>query len=63
MVNMADPAYCRTMRIPLIAGGAFSYEDRVGASSVAVISEEIGVRGGRTLVSLSASTLNSADRT
>jgi putative ABC transport system permease protein len=41
MVNMADTAYYRTMRIPLIAGRAFSDEDRIGAPSVAVINEEI----------------------
>jgi MacB-like periplasmic core domain len=29
------------MRIPLIAGRAFSYEDRVGGSTVAVINQEI----------------------
>lgn len=41
MVNMADTEYYRTMRIPLIAGRAFSDEDRIGARSVAVINEEI----------------------
>jgi putative ABC transport system permease protein len=41
MVNMADAAYFRTMRIPLIAGRALSNQDRAGGPSVAVINEEI----------------------
>ena len=41
LVNMADTAYFRTMRIPLIAGRAFSEEDRAGGPAVAVINEEI----------------------
>jgi putative ABC transport system permease protein len=40
MVNMADAAYLRTMRIPLIAGRALSDEDKAGRPSVAVINEE-----------------------
>jgi putative ABC transport system permease protein len=41
MVNMADAAYFRTMRIPLVAGRAFSDEDSAGGPRVAVINEEI----------------------
>jgi MacB-like periplasmic core domain len=41
MINMADASYFRTMRIPLIAGRAFSNQDRAGGPSVAVINEEI----------------------
>jgi putative ABC transport system permease protein len=41
MVNMADAAYFRTMRIPIIAGRALSNEDRARGPSVAVINEEI----------------------
>jgi predicted permease len=41
LVNMADPAYLRTMRIPLLAGRAFSDEDRANGPTVAVINEEI----------------------
>jgi predicted permease len=41
LVNMADAAYLRTMRIPLIAGRALSEEDRAGGPTVAVINEEI----------------------
>ena len=41
MVNMADPAYLRTMRIPLVAGRALSDEDRAAGPKVAVINEEI----------------------
>jgi predicted permease len=41
MVNMADAAYFRTMRIPLLAGRALSDDDRAGGPAVAVINEEI----------------------
>ncbi len=41
LVNMADTAYFRTMRIPLVAGRALSDQDRAGGPSVAVINEEI----------------------
>jgi putative ABC transport system permease protein len=41
LVNMADTAYFRTMRIALVAGRAFSDEDGVGRPTVAVINEEI----------------------
>jgi predicted permease len=41
MVNMADAAYFGTMHIPLIAGRAFSDEDKAAGPSVAVINEEI----------------------
>jgi putative ABC transport system permease protein len=41
MVNMADAAYFRTMRIPLVAGRALSDEDRAGGPTVAVINEDI----------------------
>ena len=41
MVNMADAAYFRTMRIPLIAGRALSDNDRADGPKVAVINEEI----------------------
>jgi predicted permease len=41
LVNMADVAYFRTMSIPLIAGRAFSDEDRTDGPTVAVINEEI----------------------
>jgi putative ABC transport system permease protein len=41
MVNMADAAYFRTMRIPLVAGRALSDEDRAGGPTVAVINEAI----------------------
>ena len=41
LVNMADTAYFRTMRIPLIAGRAFSDEDRSDGPAAAVINEEI----------------------
>jgi putative ABC transport system permease protein len=41
LVNMADAAYFRTMRIPLIAGRALSDKDRAGGPTVAVINEEI----------------------
>ena len=41
LVNMADAAYFRTMRIPLIAGRSLSDQDRAGGPSVAVINEEI----------------------
>jgi putative ABC transport system permease protein len=41
LVNMADVAYFRTMSIPLIAGRAFSEEDRADGPTVAVINEEI----------------------
>jgi predicted permease len=41
LLNMADTAYFRTMRIPLVAGRAFSDEDRAGGPTVAVINEEI----------------------
>ena len=41
LLNMADAAYFRTMRIPLVAGRAFSDEDRAGGPTVAVINEEI----------------------
>ena len=41
LVNMADAAYLRTMRIPLLAGRAFSDEDRANGPTVAVINEEI----------------------
>jgi putative ABC transport system permease protein len=41
MVNMADAAYFRTMRIPLVAGRALSDEDRAAGPKVAVINEEI----------------------
>ncbi len=41
LVNMADTAYFRTMRIPLLAGRALSDEDRAGRPMVAVIDEEI----------------------
>ena len=40
MVNMADPAYLRTMRIPLVAGRALSDEDRAAGPKVAVSNEE-----------------------
>jgi putative ABC transport system permease protein len=41
LVNMADVAYFRTMSIPLIAGRAFSNEDRADGPTVAVINQEI----------------------
>jgi putative ABC transport system permease protein len=41
LVNMADTAYFRTMRIPLVAGRAFSDEASAGGPTVAVINEEI----------------------
>jgi predicted permease len=41
LVNMADVAYFRTMSIPLIAGRAFSDEDRADEPTVAVINQEI----------------------
>ncbi len=41
LVNMADTAYFRTMRIPLIAGRAFSDEDGADGPATAVINEEI----------------------
>jgi putative ABC transport system permease protein len=41
LINMADAAYFRTMRIPLVAGRAFSDEDRAGGPTVAVINEQI----------------------
>ena len=41
LLNMADPAYFRTMRIPLVAGRAPSEDDRAGAQAVAVINQEI----------------------
>jgi putative ABC transport system permease protein len=41
MVNMADTAYFRTVRIPIVAGRALSDEDRAGGPTVAVINEEI----------------------
>jgi putative ABC transport system permease protein len=41
LINMADAAYFRTMRIPLVAGRAFSDEERAGGPTVAVINEEI----------------------
>jgi putative ABC transport system permease protein len=41
LVNMADAAYLRTMRIPLVAGRALSDEDRADGPTVAVINEEI----------------------
>jgi putative ABC transport system permease protein len=40
MINMADPGYFQTMRIPLAAGRAPSDEDRKGGPAVAVINEE-----------------------
>jgi putative ABC transport system permease protein len=41
LVNMADTTYFRTMRIPLLAGRAFSDEDKANEPAVAVINEEI----------------------
>jgi putative ABC transport system permease protein len=41
MVNMADSAYFRTMRIPLVAGRALSGKDKAGGPTVAVINEEL----------------------
>ena len=41
LINMADAAYLRTMRIPLLAGRAFSDEDSANGPTVAVINEEI----------------------
>jgi putative ABC transport system permease protein len=41
MINMADPGYFQTMRIPLAAGRAPSDEDRKGGPAVAVINEQI----------------------
>ena len=41
LLNMADSAYFRTMRIPLVAGRAPSEDDRAGGLAVAVINEEI----------------------
>ncbi len=41
LVNMADSVYFRTMRIPLLAGRAFSDDDRAAAPTVAVINQEI----------------------
>jgi predicted permease len=41
LVNMADPAYFGTMRIPLVAGRAFSDADSAGGPTVAVVNEEI----------------------
>jgi putative ABC transport system permease protein len=41
LVNMADPEYFRAMRIPLIAGRAFSNEDSAGRPAVGVINEAI----------------------
>jgi putative ABC transport system permease protein len=44
LTNMADPAYFRTMRIPIVAGRAPSDEDRAGGLAVAVINQEIAYR-------------------
>jgi putative ABC transport system permease protein len=41
LVNMADTAYFQTMRIPLVAGRAFSDEDKAGGPTVAVVNEKI----------------------
>jgi putative ABC transport system permease protein len=41
LVNMADAAYLRTMRIPLVSGRAFSDGDRAGGPTVAVINEAV----------------------
>jgi predicted permease len=41
LVNMADTSYFTTMRIPLVAGRAFSNQDKAGGPTVAVINEEI----------------------
>src|ERR1700733_14055637 len=41
LINMADAAYFGTMRIPLVAGRAFSDADSAGGPTVAVINEEI----------------------
>jgi predicted permease len=41
LLNMADSAYFKTMRIPLVAGRAPSDEDRAGGPAVAIINEEI----------------------
>ncbi len=41
LVNMADAAYFRTMRIPLVAGRAISDQDIAGGPTVAVTNEEI----------------------
>src|ERR1700733_2646296 len=41
LINMADAAYFGTMRIPLVAGRAFSDADRADGPTVAGINEEI----------------------
>ena len=41
LINMADTAYFPTMRIPLLAGRAFSDGDSAGGPTVAVIDEAI----------------------
>jgi putative ABC transport system permease protein len=41
LLNMADSAYFKTMRIRLVAGRGPSDEDRAGAPAVAIINEEI----------------------
>ena len=41
LLNMADPAYFKTMRIPLVAGRGPSDEDRAAGPAVAIINEEI----------------------
>ncbi len=41
LMNMADSAYFKTMRIPLVAGRALSDEDRAGGPAVAVTNEEL----------------------
>jgi len=41
LLNMADPKYFHTMRIPLMAGRTPSGDDRAGSPPVAVINEEL----------------------
>jgi putative ABC transport system permease protein len=41
LLNMADGAYFKTMRIPLVAGRGPSDEDRAAGPAVAIINEEI----------------------
>jgi putative ABC transport system permease protein len=41
LVNMADTTYFQAMHIPLLAGRAFSDQDRADGPTVAVINEEI----------------------
>jgi putative ABC transport system permease protein len=48
LLNIADSAYFRTMRMPLLAGRGFTDADRKGGAPVAVINEEIARKWWRT---------------